>query len=65
MDEEQEQHPECPIDLAYIKEQQDKCKDTQSLLNKDEFKTEIFHGGGKSYEMICRDCKIVIPKGLQ
>ena len=29
MDEEQEKHPECPVDLAYIKEQQDKDKNTK------------------------------------
>ena len=61
----EEQYPECPVDLAYIKTQQDKDVNTKQLLSQDEYNTKIFHGGGKSYEMICKDCKIVIPKDLQ
>ena len=50
----EEEYPECPVDLGYIREQQSKDKKTQELLNKDEYNTKIFHGGGKSHTLICK-----------
>ena len=61
----EEDSPECPVDLRYIRKQQQKDSHTKNLLKEDEYNTKIFHGGGKSHAMIFKDSKIVIPKGLQ
>ena len=60
-----ETYPDCPIELSYLKSQQDKDEKIQDLLNdKEKYHTKTFLGAGKAYEMICRDNRIVIPQNF-
>ena len=55
-----------PVDYNIIFTYQSKDRHLQSLLtSKDSYHEKIFHGGGKTVTLICKNDKIVIPTKLQ
>ena len=61
-----EEIKENPVEISYIKSKQDKDENLKTLLKDyDEYHTKIYHGAGKSREMICHKDKIVISQTLK
>ena len=54
-----------PIEFGYIQAHQKEDPELQEKLKDDKYKLHTFHGAGKTYELICKDNKIVIPNSLK